>query len=365
MRPAQTVACGILLVLAAAGCGDDKAQSTEPVVATPGGAGNTSATPSGASGATATTTRAGNGASSTTSATAGSGNAGSGQATAPAQGGAGGSAKQADAGAGGASAAAMSTPSTPSTMGTHAADGTDPSFENPYPGYKSENYGDDKLWMCKPGLSKNYCIDDIADATEALPDGTFKPYMDDLRTDHPYDCIFWYPTVNRTEDPTSLDFSDPEPMLSSIRGQAARFSRVCNVYAPFYRQRSLNNGGDAELGYKDVVDSFKHYMAHWNKGRYFVVYGHSQGTGHASRLIKDEINNKPELRKRKSSTLPSGGGQYLEIDYAGKADDKRKHFLDLTREIGFGLHVFDYNFLMDDMVELVRSQAAAMSKAKP
>lgn len=355
-------------------------------------------------------------------------------------------------------------PATP-TQGTHLPDGTDPTFKNPYPGYKSEIYGDDKMWMCKPGLSKNYCTENIADATESLPDGTFKPFTDDLRTDHPYDCIFWYPTVNRTEDPTSLDFSDPEPMLSSIRGQAARFSRVCNVYAPFYRQVSLNNGGDRELAYKDVVDGFKHYIANYNKGRYFVIYGHSQGTGHATRLISDEINDNPELRERMITTLligggltpktfpniplcskpdqfncavgyrsygqptppkgdaipadlacvnpaalgggsavlhgsffqskgspyapalgadftahfglfrdffkaeckpaPSGGGQYLEIDYANQPGDMRKHFLDLSKEIGFGLHVFDYNFVMDDMVELVRTQAAAMSKAKP
>ena len=147
---------------------------------------------------------------------------------------------------------------------TPMTDGRDPDAVNLYPGFTSAVYADDKMWMCKPGLAKNYCLENIADATEALPDGTYKPFMDDLGTDHPIDCIFWYPTVNRTEDPTSYDFSDPEPMLSSIRSQAARFSRVCNVYAPFYRQRSLNNGGDAELGYMDVVESFKHYVANWS-----------------------------------------------------------------------------------------------------
>lgn len=45
------------------------------------------------------------------------------------------------------------------------------------------------MWMCRPGLPKNYCLEDM-DATEALPDGSFKPFTDDLRTDHPIDCIF-------------------------------------------------------------------------------------------------------------------------------------------------------------------------------
>lgn len=341
-------------------------------------------------------------------------------------------------------------------------DGRDPNAVNPYPGFTSEVYADDKMWMCKPGLAKNYCLENIADATEALPGGTYQPFMDDLGTDHPIDCIFWYPTVNRTEDPTSYDFSDPEPMLASIRSQAARFSRVCNVYAPFYRQRSLNNGGDAELGYMDVVESFKQYVANWSEGRSFVIFGHSQGTGHATRLITQEVNDNPDLRSRLVSALligggltattfsniplctapdqfgcavgyrsygapqatdsvtaglactnpgalgggkvllkgsffksrgtnysqdlgpeftatwglfrnlftaecvdTSSGGQVLRIDYTDDAADMRQHPIDLSVVIGFGLHVFDYQFPLDDLVELVRTQRDAKLAAAP
>jgi hypothetical protein len=236
------------------------------------------------------------------------------------------------------------------------------------------------------------------------------------------------------------------------------------VYAPFYRQASLNNGGDAELGYMDVVETFKHYIANWSEGRSFVVYGHSQGTGHATRLINQEINDNPDLRGRLVSALmigggltattfsniplctapdqfgcavgyraygapqslssitanlactnpgalgPNGGkvmmkgsffrsrgtnysgdlgsdftapwglfrnffsaecvtapsgGQVLRIDYNDAAGDMRDHFLDLSRVIGFGLHVFDYQFPLDDLVELVRSQREAKLAAMP
>jgi hypothetical protein len=366
--------------------------------------------------------------------------------------GASGTAVSGGAGAGGAN---------PGAAAGASANGANPNAANPYPGFVSTIYADDKMWMCKPGLAKNYCLENIADATEALADGTVRPFMDDLRTDHPIDCIFWYPTVNRTEDPTSLDFSDPEPMLSSIRSQAARFSRVCNVYAPFYRQVSLNKGGDRELGYLDVVDSFKQYIANWSQGRSFVVYGHSQGTGHAVRLINEHINGNPELRSRLVSALMIGGGltgttfsniplctspaqfgcaigyraygapqaldgvpadlactnpgalgggkvlmkgsyfksrgtnysmdlgtsftatwglfrdffsaecvaapsggKVLLIDYTADAD-MRAHFLDLTRVIGFGLHVFDYQFPLDDLIELVRAQRDAKLAAMP
>lgn len=57
------------------------------------------------------------------------------------------------------------------------------------------------------------------------------------------------------------------------------------------------------------------------------------------------------------------GGKYLEIAYVD--GDMRKHFLDVDREYGFGLHVFDYAFLMDDLLDLVKAQEDAMVKAKP
>ncbi len=398
--------------------------------------------------------------------TAGEEAAGAGAAAGGGKGGAGGAGAAGAAGASGGSGGA-SGEGAAGAAGEGAAgagDGTNPSAINPYPDYVSEIYADEKLWMCRPGLARNECLENVPNVTEALPDGTFKPFMDDLRTDHPVDCIFWYPTVNRTEDPTSLDFSDPEPMLGSIRSQAARFSRVCNVYAPFYRQVSLNNGGDRELGYGDVVDSFKQYIANWNKGRNFVIYGHSQGTGHATRLIREEVDPRPELRERLISTLLIGGqiatdtfmniplcekpdqfgcaigyrtygaptppmgtavsaslactnpaalgggkavlkgsyfvskgsnyapelgpsftgyfglfrnfftgeckdapsgGKYLEIAYARMPNDMRTEFLDLSREIGGGLHVFDYNFLIDDLIDLVRTQADAKANAGP
>jgi hypothetical protein len=402
---------------------------------------------SGAIGGTGVGAGAGTGGGSGTGSAAGAGaggDAGGGAGASAGTGGAGG-----DAGGGGAA-------------GSAGTDGRNPAAVNPYPGFTSDVYAQDKMWMCKPGLAKNHCLEGIADATEALPDGTFKPFMDELGTDHPIDCIFWYPTVNRTEDPTSYDFSDPEPMLSSIRSQAARFSRVCNVYAPFYRQASLNNGGNAELGYMDVVASFKHYIANWSEGRNFVVYGHSQGTGHATRLVTQEINDNPDLRNRLVSALLIGsrvsattfsniplctapdqtgctvayqaygasqslsgisstlactnpgalgggkaimkgsffksrgasyspdlgpeftatwglfrdffsaecvaapsGGKVLRIDYVGAAGDMRDEFLDLSTVIGFGLHVFDYQFPLDDLVELVRTQREAKLAAMP
>jgi Protein of unknown function (DUF3089) len=441
----------MLILLGISACSEDDGDGGTQTNDVQGGGGSSGSAPAAGGGTTGGAGDGGDGAGSGSQPTAGTGGAtqsGAGNGGTPGSGGSSGGAAGDDAGV--------------DAGGGAGTDGRDPNAVNPYPGFTSEIYGQDEMWMCKPGLAQNYCLEDIAEATEALPDGTFKPFMDELGTDHPIDCIFWYPTVNRTEDPTSYDFSDPEPMLSSIRSQAARFSRVCNVYAPFYRQASLNNGGNAELGYMDVVESFKHYIANWSEGRSFVVYGHSQGTGHASRLINQEINDNPDLRGRLVSALMIGGGltadtfsniplctapdqvgcaigyraygvpqslssisadlactnpgalgggkvlmkgaffrsrgtnyssdlgaeftapwglfrdfftaecvaapsggEVLQIDYTDAPGDMRPHFLDLSRVIGFGLHVFDYQFPLDDLVELVRTQREAKLAAMP
>jgi hypothetical protein len=51
------------------------------------------------------------------------------------------------------------------------------------------------------------------------------------------------------------------------------------------------------------------------------------------------------------------------IDYV--PDDKRIKPVDLSTVILFGLHVFDYQFPLDDMIELVRTQRDAKLKAGP
>ena len=49
---------------------------------------------------------------------------------------------------------------------------------------------------------------------------------------------------------------------------------------------------DRELAYGDVLNAWRHYLAHDNNGRGVVLIGHSQGAGWLSRLIAQEIDGK-------------------------------------------------------------------------
>ncbi len=66
--------------------------------------------------------------------------------------------------------------------------------------------------------------------------------------------------------------------------------------APRYRQASAGslaappamNGTQAhEFAWLDVRAAFLHYLKYWNKGRPFIIAGHSQGGAHTERWLSE------------------------------------------------------------------------------
>lgn len=119
------------------------------------------------------------------------------------------------------------------------------------------------------------------------------------------DVFFVHPTTHLTRDGWNAamdnDALNLRTDLGSMRYQASIFNGCCRVYAPRYRQAALaafisskENGLPAlDLAYADVKAAFEYYLAHYNQGRPFILAGHSQGTGHAARLLAEEIEGKP------------------------------------------------------------------------
>jgi hypothetical protein len=88
-----------------------------------------------------------------------------------------------------------------------------------------------------------------------------------------------------------------EYMLSSM---GSIFNSCCNIYAPHYREAQIQSfmpenfdlGTQAlDLAYQDVEAAFDYYLTHYNRGRPFIVVGHSQGTTHALRLLEQKVDN--------------------------------------------------------------------------
>lgn len=187
-----------------------------------------------------------------------------------------------------------------------------------YAGYESEQYAGDENWLCRPGLADSVCDRDL-DATVVEAGGAtrLEPFVP--AEDAPIDCFYVYPTISRDEG-LSADLQPGEDEeVGAVLNQAARLGSVCDVYAPVYRQATLNaisgrtsGAGDDGLteafatAYRDVLDAFKAYVANDNDGRGFVLVGHSQGAGLLSQLISEEIDDDPALRDHLVSALLLG-----------------------------------------------------------
>ncbi len=173
------------------------------------------------------------------------------------------------------------------------------------------------VWLCFPGAPNNPCEQDLT-TTVVQADGSTQIEPASVAKDPPIDCFYVYPTVSGQTTLNADLTIDPEETAIAV-AQAQRFSTVCKVYAPMYRQLTLNainsTGTDPaalaaaqELAYSDVLAAWRDYRENYQHGRGVVLMGHSQGTGMLTTLIAREIDPSPSERRLIVSALMIGGG---------------------------------------------------------
>lgn len=119
----------------------------------------------------------------------------------------------------------------------------------------------------------------------------------------------------------------------AVEVQCRTFEGFSRVFAPTYRQATLysfydkgRNGDLAlDLAYEDVKTAFIYYLNNYNGGRPFLLAGHSQGTAHLIRLIREVIDIDPSLYKRLIcaylAAMPVKKNLFQNIHVANGADD--------------------------------------------
>jgi len=168
------------------------------------------------------------------------------------------------------------------------------------------------VWLCKPGLMNDPCTMPLT-TTVVQTNGDTSTEKANPNKKAPIDCFYVYPTVS--EQLTENANLEIEPQETQIAiDQASRFSQDCRVYAPMYPQLTLAaiNGGPISPGasikaYEGVAAAFGEYMVKFNKGRGFVLIGHSQGSLMLEQLIKEQIDPHPALRHLLISAVLMGG----------------------------------------------------------
>ncbi len=138
----------------------------------------------------------------------------------------------------------------------------------------------------------------------------------------PVDCFYVYPTVSEQAGPNATTNIEEAERVIAI-DQASRFSQVCNVYAPMYKQLTLSaiKGAPSKtapiIAYESVAAAFKEYITKFNKPnkegkrRPFVFIGHSQGSFLLKALIPMEVETHPEYLGDMVSALLMGGQVFV------------------------------------------------------
>jgi hypothetical protein len=154
----------------------------------------------------------------------------------------------------------------------------------------------------------------------------------------PFDCFYVYPTVS-TESGPNADLTIQPVEVLAARDQASRFSTVCQVWAPMYRQvnaRALFTGGVAAINvaYASLLSGWRYYLEHDNDGRPVVFVGHSQGAAMLIRLLAEQIDPNPDLRARMVVAILAGGNLQVPTGAAAGATFKHIPLCTSTRAPG-------------------------------
>jgi hypothetical protein len=175
------------------------------------------------------------------------------------------------------------------------------------------------VWLCRPGAPADPCTTSPTSTSVAANGATT---VTGRATTGPskFDCFYVYPTVSsQSADNANLKVQPAE--IGAAVSQASRFSQLCRVWAPMYRQRTAASlakglGGDPtadQVAYDSLLAGWKDYLAHDNHGRPIVFIGHSQGAAMLIRLLRSQIDPDPVLRRRLVSAIILGGNVQVPV----------------------------------------------------
>ncbi|MEY3541883.1 MAG: hypothetical protein RLZZ204_695 [Bacteroidota bacterium] len=165
--------------------------------------------------------------------------------------------------------------------------------------FKSEtgvpNYSELQFWAAHPNKW---------DPSDTIPTPLINEPMEKVA-----DVFFLHPTTLtglRENGTTNARIDDSvinyKTDYSAILYQASAFNERARIFAPRYRQAHIGMYAEPDsaskyasfnLAYDDIKIAFQYYLEHENKGRPIIIASHSQGTTHATRLLKEFFDQQP------------------------------------------------------------------------
>jgi len=174
------------------------------------------------------------------------------------------------------------------------------------------DYSSQGSWLCLPD-KRDLCDEPLA-TTALNPNGYGSTGQSPVAANPSVDCFYVYPTVSRDQGVNSDLNPGGGEEKAAVQTQFARFAGGCRTFAPIYRSMTVGliaavaAGADFKApfatAYGDVRAAWREYLARYNKGRPFVLIGHSQGSWMLQTLIAQEIEGKPIARQMKLAIIP-------------------------------------------------------------
>ncbi len=159
------------------------------------------------------------------------------------------------------------------------------------PARTSSDYAKAELWIARPDMKD--------DASRWRPKALPATAQQDAAA-----TFFVHPTsyLNRSSWNAPADDKDAnELVLGLVQGQASVFRSTGPVWAPRYRQATFgsfleetpNSRAALDAAYKDVSAAFDQFLSSIPADKPIILAGHSQGTVHLLRLMRERVAGQP------------------------------------------------------------------------
>ena len=163
------------------------------------------------------------------------------------------------------------------------------------------SYADQRLWIARPDIAGNPAL--------WLPTGYKQPSLAEGQPPLGKAAIFFiHPTsfLDTSDWNAPLDHEESQQRARLfVRHQASAFNGIGEIWAPKYRQATfgafLTTKSDAEkaldFAYRDVLAAFDEFIRQAPKDRPIILAGHSQGSLHLTRLLRERVAGKPIAKR--------------------------------------------------------------------
>lgn len=171
-------------------------------------------------------------------------------------------------------------------------------------------YQDPALWYSRPGIGVNDparwqpAMAQISENDEGQAEVVgSRPVVPDTDVSD-FAVFFIHPTSYLSRDNWNAPIGDEEAEQIAriyVRGMASPFNAAEEIWAPRYRQATMGSfltdapeGQQAiDAAYADVLDAYRFFIETVDKDMPIVLAGHSQGSLHLLRLLREEVNGSP------------------------------------------------------------------------